>query len=34
MANEAANRPNPVLCLSPIYRNMYVPGPVISEAIS
>jgi len=31
MANEEANRPNPELCLSPIYRNMYVPGPDISE---
>ena len=33
MANEEANRPNPELCLSPIYRNMYVPGPDISEAM-
>ena len=31
MANEEANRPNPDLCLSPIYRNMYIPGPDISE---
>ena len=33
MANEEANRPNPELCLSPIYRNMYLPGPDISEAM-
>jgi len=33
MALAEANRPNPALCLSPIYRDMYHPGPDISEAM-